>query len=193
MCLLQKSSAVRSYMITYALLCLQAATLMPIASGESCTFEIRTSTGNVNDAGTNAEIFFAVRYREKIEIQEDAGAKKKKTKSVVKRTEVKLNKKGNDRRTGAVDSYRIDVECVPSGIYAIEIGMKGGDDAWLLAELEYTVEFQGKSSKPVVVKGPVWISGAKNDGPKKNKAHQFYVKPVKPPVFAKEQAKPSQK
>jgi hypothetical protein len=172
------------------LLCVFIAISMSTrAVAEKFTLHVTTKTGNINNAGTNEQVFFALHYAEVVEIPPKKLGAKPKRKTEQKRIEFNLDNKGDDRKSGSVETYKFEVQCPIDGINGVEIGLKSGDDAWFLDGIRYHVEVNGTTSEATTIPFSGWLSAAANDGSKKAPAKQFYVFKVRPPTFPKAQAK----
>ena len=153
------------------------------SQAEKFTLMLRTKTGNINNAGTDDPAFFALHYQEMVELPYRNPKRKPRKVLQQKRLEAKLDNKGNDRKTGAIEDYKLEFECPLDKINRVEIGLKSGDDAWFLDGMQYVIVHDGKQSLPTTIPFSGWVSGAGNDGPKKARAKQYYWFAVKPPKF----------
>lgn len=149
---------------------------------EGFTLVLKTQTSNLNNAGTDEHVYFAVHYTEAVEVPQKGGTKPKK-KIVKKRLQATLDNPGNDRKVGALETYRLKFNCPVDTIRHVEIGMVNGDDAWHLSGFEYYVEREGAKSRPTTIVVNRWISAAANDGSRRSPAQQYFIFDVKPPTF----------
>ena len=176
------------FLVIFLLLVLHA---MPVA-GEEFTLIIQTKTGNKNNAGTNEPVYFALHYLGTREIPRKNPKREPRVVPDAKRIEKPLDNKGDDRKTGAVDEYRLKFDCPINKIQGVEIGLKSGDDAWYLEGFRYVIETKDKASDPVNVPCTHWLSAARGDGPKSQPATQYLTLEVKPPKMkAKPPAEPT--
>lgn len=149
---------------------------------EPFTLVVVTRTSALNNAGTNDPIYLTLHYLERNEDGDKPKGKAKKP--VLKGLTKRLDKPGDDFRTGATDTFRLDFDCPLEAIRAVEIGMQSGEDGWHLAEFAYQIEMEERKSRPVPVPVNRWISGSAQDGHRK--AQRFLVFPARPPVFPRE-------
>ena len=153
------------------------------SQAEKFTLMLRTKTGNINNAGTDDPVFFALYYQELVEIPNRNPKRKPRKVLKQRRLEVKLDNEGNDRKVGAIEDYKLEFECPIDKINRVEIGLKSGDDAWFLDGMQYIIVRAGTQSLPTKIPFSGWVSAAANDGPKAARAKQFYWFNVKPPRF----------
>lgn len=156
------------------------------ASAEEFTLVLTVKTGNVNNAGTDDPIYFALHYVEMVDVPAKDKKQKTRQKPEMKRVERGLDNPGNDRRAGAIGTYHLKFNCPLQAIKGIEIGMKAGDDAWFVDGMQYYIESGGKKSQVVNVPAVGWVSAAVGDGTKRFPSKQFYMFPASPPRFPKQ-------
>lgn len=154
------------------------------ALSDEFTLILQTKTGHINNAGTDEPVFFALHYMGTKEIQSRDPKRAPRTIPDQKRIEVNLDNEGNDRESGAIDTYKLTFDCPLDKICGVEIGLKSGDDAWYLDGLRYVIETDSKVSEPTSIAFSGWLSAAANDGSKRNPARQFYFFKVKPPKLS---------
>ena len=153
------------------------------AFAEKFKLILTTKTGNRNGAGTDDPVYFALYYEGRVPAPNAKARAKMQTVPKEIRIEKNLNNKGDDRKTGAFDTYELEFECPMDKIRRVEIGLKAGEDAWYLEGMQYEIVYQGKRSTLTEIPLGGFISGAANDGPKNARAKQFYWFKVAPPKF----------
>ena len=142
---------------------------------------LETKTGQINNAGTDEPVFFALHYMGTKEIPNRDPKRPPRSLPDQKRIEVNLDNEGNDRKTGALETYKLKFDCPIDKICGVEIGLKSGDDAWFLDGFRYMVETDTQNSDPTTIPFSGWLSAAANDGTKTAPSRQFYYFKVKPP------------
>jgi len=149
--------------------------------GEEFTLIIQTKTGNKKYAGTDEHVYCALYYRGTRAIPHKNPKRDPRLVPDVKRIEKPLDNKGDDRKTGAIEEYRLKFDCPLDKIQGLEIGLKSGEDAWYLEGFRYVIETKDKTSNPVNVPCKHWLSAVPTDGPKSQPATQYLRFPAKPP------------
>lgn len=142
---------------------------------ELLTVDVQVKTSQENNSRTGNKIYFSL-------IQ----GKGRRSKPQFATAQLRNSKKRNFT-TGAVSSFRLQLDCKVHQIYGFRLAVGNSDDAWSCEGIKFQIVRDGTRSQ--IYSHPIprsqrWFSAAANDGGKNARAKQYRDYRIAKPKFS---------